>query len=79
MTQRFLLQSVVFVLVLLAATSSYAEEGEILIDQERALQGRITPGDEPGFPITLSRPGRYKLVGNLNLGATMDSTSDRMM
>jgi hypothetical protein len=29
--------------------------------------GGITPGDTPGFPATLSRPGRYKLVGNLKV------------
>jgi hypothetical protein len=34
--------------------------------------GGITPGDAPGFPATLSRPGRYKLTGNLKAPAEKD-------
>ena len=54
--------------VLLAAPVA-AVDGEILIDQARVLAGGITPGDAPGFPATLSRPGRYKLTGNLTVPA----------
>jgi hypothetical protein len=46
-----------------------AVDGEILIDQARVNAGGITPGDAPGFPATLSRPGRYKLTGNLKVPA----------
>jgi len=35
------------------------------IDQNRALAGSITAGDTPGFPVTLSQPGHFKLMGNL--------------
>ena len=42
-----------------------AAESEVLISQERATAGGVTPGDEPGFPVTLSAPGRYRLTGNL--------------
>jgi hypothetical protein len=37
----------------------------ITIDQNKALAGGITPNDTPGFPITLSQPGNYKLTSNL--------------
>ena len=57
--------------VLLAAPVA-AVDGEILIDQARVLAGGITAGDAPGFPATLSRPGRYKLTGNLAVPATTD-------
>jgi hypothetical protein len=55
--------------LLLLATPALAIDGEILIDQARVNAGGITPGDTPGFPATLSRPGRYKLTGNLRVPA----------
>src|SRR5262245_45169596 len=61
----------VLILVLAAAASVFAApasalDGEVLIDQAKVNAGGITPGDEPGFPVTLSRRGKYKLTGNLN-------------
>jgi hypothetical protein len=41
----------------------------VLIDQNRALAGNVTPGDNPGFPVTLSLPGSYRLSGNLTAPA----------
>jgi hypothetical protein len=40
------------------------------INQLRALAGGITPGDTPGFPVTISQPGSYRLTSNLILPAT---------
>jgi hypothetical protein len=53
----------------LAATPSIlrAADGAVLIDQNRAMAGNITPGDEPGFPVTISQPGSYRLAGNLTV------------
>src|ERR1700760_2943950 len=53
----------------LAAISSsvYAVDGVVLIDQSHALAGNITPGDSPGFPVTISQPGSYRLTGNLTV------------
>src|SRR5580704_7633428 len=45
--------------------SIYAVDGVILIDQNHALAGNITPGDAPGFPVTISQSGSYRLAGNL--------------
>lgn len=42
---------------------------EIQLDQLKALAGNITPGDAPGFPITITRPGRYVLTSNLDVPA----------
>jgi hypothetical protein len=42
---------------------------EIQLDQLKALAGNITPGDAPGFPITITRPGRYVLTSNLDVSA----------
>jgi hypothetical protein len=48
---------------------AYAVDGIILIDQNRALAGNITPGDAPGFPISITQPGSYRLSGNLTVPA----------
>src|SRR5436190_10630805 len=55
--------------VLLAGLSCnmYAVDGIVLIDQNRALAGGVTPGDAPGFPVTISLAGSYRLSGNLTV------------
>jgi parallel beta-helix repeat protein len=52
-------------LALLAATPALAVDGVIEINQTRAVAGGVTPGDAPGLPVTISRPGSYRLTGNL--------------
>jgi len=47
--------------------SIYADDGVVLIDQDRAAAGNITKGDAPGFPVTISQPGSYRLSGNLTV------------
>lgn len=44
-----------------------AVDGVVLIDQQHALAGNVTPGDAPGFPVTISLPGIYKLSSNLTV------------
>jgi hypothetical protein len=58
---------------MLAAISSslYAVDGVVLIDQNRAMAGNITPGDLPGFPVTISLPGSYRLSGNVTVPDTV--------
>lgn len=51
------------------ATNAFAVDGTILIDQTRALAGNVSPGDSPGFPVTIGRPGSYRLSGNLDVPA----------
>lgn len=50
---------------LLAAAG--AAQAQATIDHNKALAGNITPGDLAGYPITISRPGHYKLMGNLTV------------
>jgi hypothetical protein len=55
-------------------------DGPIELNQQRAVDGGVTVGDAPDFPITLSAPGSYVLTGNLdvadiNAGA-IDVTAD---
>jgi len=56
-------------LCMLAAISSglYAVDGVVLINQASALAGNMTPGDVPGFPVTISQAGSYRLTGNLTV------------
>lgn len=49
-----------------------AAEGEIAISQANAMAGGVTAGDAPGFPVTISEPGRYRLVGSLIAPAGAD-------
>ncbi|MBC7832978.1 MAG: hypothetical protein H7Y62_13280 [Hyphomicrobium sp.] len=54
------------IVVLFGSASAHAQA---TIDQNKALAGSVTPGDTPGFPVTLSVPGSYKLTGNLTVPA----------
>lgn len=54
----------------------HAADGEILIDPSRVARGGITPGDAPGFPVTLSQPGRYRLMGNITVPDTITTAID---
>src|ERR1041385_6531759 len=44
-----------------------AVDGIVLINQNAALAGNVTPGDTPGFPVTITLPGSYRLSGNLTV------------
>ena len=57
--------AVLGVLLTLLAGSAWAVDGVVLIDQNKALAGNVTPGDAPGFPVTITQPGSYRLSGNL--------------
>jgi hypothetical protein len=59
----------ILALVALSAGPATALDGEVLINQNKANAGGITPNDDPGFPVTLSQSGKYKLTGNLNVPA----------
>jgi hypothetical protein len=54
-------------LTALVSGSVFAVDGITLIDQNKALAGSVTPGDAPGFPVTISLPGSYRLSGNLTV------------
>lgn len=59
-------------LLLLAGTlaavslfTSAASAAVVVITQQKALAGGVTPGDTPGFPVTLSRRGAYRVDTDL--------------
>lgn len=51
------------------ACPTLAVDGVVLIDQSRALAGGVTAGDTPGFPVTITQSGSYRLASDLNVGA----------
>src|SRR5690349_7542173 len=65
-------RTVVAALLSIVASTSWAVDGVVLIDQNKALAGGVSPGDLPGFPVTISSPGSYRLAGNLNVPAGAD-------
>jgi hypothetical protein len=58
--------SLITAALLATAGAAHAQQ---TIDHNKALAGGITAGDTPGYPITITRPGHYKLVGNLSVPA----------
>jgi hypothetical protein len=52
-------------LAALLTAPAEAADSETIITQAKALTGNVTPGDRPGFPVTISAPGSYKLGSNL--------------
>ena len=79
--KRLMLGFVTLALVGGWAGPAFAVDGVTLIDQARALAGNVTPGDAPGFPVTLSLPGSYRLSGNLIVLTPTDGiliTADRV-
>lgn len=58
-------RSVLLSLGIALSGAAGAVDGVVLLDQSKALNGNATPGDSPGFPITISQPGSYRLDSNL--------------
>jgi Right handed beta helix region len=61
---------------LASLASAVDDDGVVLINQAAALAGGITPGDTPGFPVTISRAGTYRLTSNLVVD---DPTQDAIL
>src|SRR5947208_13936545 len=57
----------IVMLAIFTALPMYAVDGVVLINQSAALAGNVTPGDTPGFPVTISVSGSYRLSGNLTV------------
>jgi hypothetical protein len=53
-----------FLLVVIAGPA-WSGNGQIQINHQRALAGGVTPGDTPGYPVTLSVAGAYILTSVL--------------
>jgi len=47
-----------------------ATDGVIELNNVQATAGSATPGDAPGYPVTISKAGSYKLTGDLFVSGT---------
>ena len=56
-----------FLALSLAAAPGRPSDGVIEINQAKALAGGVTPADAPGFPVTISLAGSYRLTSNLDV------------
>jgi hypothetical protein len=77
-----------FVVIALVAVSHlaaqgppFATEARVTINQKKALDGKVTPGDDPGFPVLITQGGGYVLTSNLvvptlNTGGILIKTSE---
>lgn len=54
------------------AMSAAAGDGALEINQACALDGGCFSGDSGGFPVTLTRPGRYILTSDLDVSGQAD-------
>ncbi len=65
---------------LLGAHRALAVDGVIEISHDRALVGGVTPGDAPGYPVTLSVSGSYVLTSDLKprTSGGIEITADRV-
>ena len=57
--------SIAALIALSTAALTTPAAGEIIITHAKALAGNITPGDTPGYPVTISLPGSYKFESTL--------------
>jgi hypothetical protein len=53
------------VVAVMALGAGTANAADVAIDQRSAQAGKVTVGDAPGFPVTISEPGSYRLTSNL--------------
>lgn len=53
--------------MLVIAGAAHAVDGVVEINQAAAVAGSVTPGDGPGFPVSLNAAGSYRLTGNLEV------------
>jgi len=70
MTTRHAQRGIVFGCVLLlqlGASTAFAVDGVIEINQARAKAGGVTATDTPGFPVSIDKTGSYRLTGNLDV------------
>jgi hypothetical protein len=59
-------------LLLFQLGGSALADGPVIITQAKALAGNVTPGDRPGFPVSITVAGSYRLGSKLDVTAGKD-------
>lgn len=65
-SQNHLASAILFAVAIFLAPMANATDGVIEINTARAIEGGVTSGDTPGYPVTISQPGSYRLTSDLN-------------
>lgn len=76
---RLVSQAAVLGLGLALASRAAAVDGVIEINTAKALAGGVTSGDTPGFPVTISESGSYRLTSNLTVSGGDPSTTSAIV
>jgi hypothetical protein len=63
----------------LAAATAAAEPGVFEINRTCAIETGCFVGDSPGYPVTITRAGSYRLTGNLSVQSGTGSQSNSMI
>jgi hypothetical protein len=63
--RTFFILACIAILAFSHSHAARAADGQILITQAKALAGGVTPGDAPGFPVSITLAGSYVLGSNL--------------
>ena len=59
------LRPTLLALAVMALGPNTVSANVVSINQKNAQAGKVTDGDAPGFPVTISEPGSYRLSSNL--------------
>ena len=59
------LRTTLLAFTVMALGSNTVSANVVSINQKSAQAGKVTEGDAPGFPVTISEPGSYRLSSNL--------------
>lgn len=71
--KKALLGGTLLASLLLAPATGLATDGALEVNAIAVSAGGLTPGDAPGFPATLSLPGRYVLTSDLVVPTSADT------
>lgn len=77
---RIAFASLAAAVVTMAAAPAHAvtnQDGQVLITQAAVNAGGITPGDTPGFPVTINVAGSYRLASNLTVTSAVNGIEVR--
>jgi hypothetical protein len=69
LSRRYFITTILLLSVIFGAAPLHAADGQLEINQACAVNTGCFPGDAPGFPVTITTPGSYRLTGNLDLSA----------
>jgi len=68
-TNLHVIRLLIAIAAIITTAPVFASDGQLEINQACAVNTGCFPGDAPGFPVTITTPGSYRLTGSLDLSA----------